>query len=188
MSRAHKPDERILKQIIQTNVTGYSYRKQARCPAGCTCKYYRRRRTSILIMRNNQNKKTSLMSANIVYKLTWGLSASGSTCICYASHMTTTLSRRLTYHYHKQNGEFKRRMREVHNTRITRQELVDKTEIIHRETRTKRLRVLEAVYIHLWKLVMNIQREHERILTLHDMTVSIDWQAFRSILFHLFDL
>ena len=40
-------------------------------------------------------------------------------------------------------------MREVHQKRITREDLVDNTKIIHYETRPKRLRVLEAVYIHL---------------------------------------
>ena len=61
-------------------------------------------------------------------------------------------------------------MRETHGTRITRQDLVDNTEIIHYERKTKRLRVLEAVHIHVLKPRMNIQREHETIITLHDMT------------------
>ena len=164
MSGAHKLDEQVLKHIIKTNVTPTDGNH-------VTLRiYYRSRRTSNLIMRNNENRTTFLKSTNIVYKFT----CPHEDCqpqdnpMCYVGHTTTTLSRRLTYH--KQNGELERHMRETHGTRITRQDLVDNTEIIHYERKTKRLRVLEAVHIHVLKPRMNIQREHETIITLHDMT------------------
>ena len=163
MSAAHKLDERVLKDIIGTNVTPTEdNRVDLRI-------YYRSRRTSNMIMRNNLNKTTFLKSTNVVYKFTCPHEdcQPQNTPICYVGHTTTTLSRRLTYH--KQNGELEKHMREVHQKRITREDLVDNTKIIHYETRPKRLRVLEAVYIHILKPKINIQREHERILTLHDL-------------------
>ena len=165
MSAAYKLDERILKNIISTNVipTGED-RVALRI-------YYRSRRTANLIMRNNQNKTPFLKSTNVIYKYTCPHEdcQPQDTPVYYIGSTTTTLSRRLTYH--KQNGELEKHMRQKHKNKITRQDLVDNTEIIHYEARTKRLRVLEAVYIHLLKPKMNVQREHEGIITLHDMTV-----------------
>ena len=165
MSDAYRVDERILKEIIKTNVNPVEDNH-------VTLRiYYRSRRASSMVMRNNQNRTTTLKATNIVYKFTCPDEdcQPQDTPVCYVGHTTTTLSRRLTYH--KQNGELERHMRENHHRRITRQDLVDNTEIIHHETNTKRLRVLEAVYIHLSKPALNIQREHDRILTLHDMAV-----------------
>ena len=165
MHCAYKLDERILKDIIRTNVTPTdNHRVVLRV-------YYQSRRTSNLIMRNNANKTTFLKSTNVVYRFTCPHEdcQPRSDPVSYIGHTTTTISRRLTYH--KQNGELERHMREAHNKHVTRQDLVENTKILHQETRRKRLRVLEAVYIHMFKPKMNIQREHDRIITLHDITV-----------------
>ena len=64
MSAAHKLDERVLKDIIGTNVTPTEdNRVDLRI-------YYRSRRTSNMIMRNNLNKTTFLKSTKVVYKFT----------------------------------------------------------------------------------------------------------------------
>ena len=129
--------------------------------------YYKSTQASSLVMRNNLSKTNFLKSTNIVYRFTCPYEdcQPRDSPVCYVGHTPTTLSRRLTYH--KQNGELEKHVREKHGTGITREDLVENTRILHRETKTGRLRVLEAVYIHLLKPKLYIQREHEGIITLH---------------------
>ena len=165
MTDAYKMDERILQDIVKNNITPTDNNRVA------LRIYYKSRRTSNLIMKNNTNKSTTLKCSNVVYQFT----CSDEDCkprttpVCYIGHTTTTLSRRLTYH--KQNGELEKHMRETHHRKITRQELVDNTKILDFEQNRKRLRILEAAYIQLLRPTLNIQRDHEGIITLHDMTV-----------------
>ena len=165
MTDAHRQDERILKDIIKKNVIPTDNNK-------VTIRiYYKSKHTSNLIMKNNLNKSTTLKCSNIVYQFTCPHEDCKPhiTPVCYVGHTTTTLSRRLTYH--KQNGDLEKHMRERHNSRITRQELVEGTKILDFEKNRRRLRILEAVYIQLLRPALNIQRDHEGIITLHDMTV-----------------
>ena len=96
MSTAYKEDERILKEIIQKNVTPKTGVK-------VDLKiYYRNRKTSNLIMRNNLNKDTMLQKTNVVYRWT----CPDEDCklrdkpVDYIGHTTTTLSRRMTMNLH----------------------------------------------------------------------------------------
>ena len=165
MTDGYKLDERILQDIVGKNVTPAAN-------SGLALRiYYKSRRTSNLVMKNNLNKSTTLKCTNVVYQFTCPHEdcKPHPTPVCYIGDTTTTLSRRLTCH--KQSGDLEKHMREKHNRRVTRDDLVDGTKIIDFERNRRRLRILEAVYIQLLKPTLNIQRDHEGVITLHDMTV-----------------
>ena len=153
MSSSYKEDERVLKNIIKNNVV----------PTDTDAKikliiYYKTRRTSNLIMKNSCiPKPTELQEVNLVYQYTCKIGGCSHLNSRYIGVTTTTLSRRLTYHL--QDGAITRHTACTHNTRLTRQEIVNNTEIIYRENDKKRLRMAEAVLIHQLRPTINIQQQ-----------------------------
>ena len=142
MSGAYKIDKRILKGIVKANVTPTENNTVS------LRIYYRSTQASSLVMRNNLNKTNFMKSTNIVYRFTCPYEdcQPRDSPVCYVGHTTTTLSRRLTYH--KQNGELEKHVREKHGTGITREDLVENTRILHRETKTGRF-VFSRLYIFI---------------------------------------
>jgi hypothetical protein len=140
MSSAYKMDERVLKSIIQRNVQCCSDDDTVHVQV-----YYKNRKTSSLVMKNNPIKTSSkLQSTNVLYKFT----CPHEDCklqqnVEYIGMTTTTLSRRLTCHL--SSGGPKEHMRSLHRTTLTRKTLEDNTIIIKQYHDPVRLAVAEAL-------------------------------------------
>ena len=124
MSAAYKEDERVLKEIIKRHVTplGKHHVK--------TLIYYKNKKTSNLIMRNNLQKESHLKCTDVVYQF----SCPHEDCkprhpkVSYIGHTTNTLSKRLTFH--TQSGEIQKHMKSCHGRAVSRSDLVENTIIL----------------------------------------------------------
>ena len=74
----------------------------------------------------------------------------------------TTLSRRLTMH--TQNGTIKQHITNDHPNENKRKTLEEGTQILDQENDTRKLPILEALYIEKFHPSLNIQREHHNVL------------------------
>ena len=160
MTTAYKEDERILKEIINKNVTPKTDDSiELRI-------YYKNRRTSNLIVRNNTHKNTLLQKTNVVYRWT----CPDEDCklrdkpVDYIGHTTTTLSRRMTMTLHAHPPY--EHTKDKHQREITRKDLIDNVEVLQHERRRKRLQILEAVLIRERFPTLNTQRDYLGIFTL----------------------
>jgi len=141
-SSAYKTDERILKDIIHNNIT--IKKENTRIKLNI---YYKSSTTASLVMKNSPDKpKNDLKKTSVIYdyKCTKG------DCELlpearYIGMTTTTLSRRLTMHL--QSGAIKQHSVEVHNERLTRQDLVENTKIAKHFTDFATLQIHEAIMI-----------------------------------------
>ena len=142
MSDAYKTDERILRGIISRNCDPVHQGEKLKLVI-----YYKTPKVSDLILKNNLSADPStLKKTNVVYqyKCTHGDCArqhNGS----YIGLTTTTLGRRITMHL--QDGGPKRHLRDTHNTRLSRQDMVDNTTVLCKCTNRRKLHALEAVYM-----------------------------------------
>ena len=142
MTPAYRVDERVLKNIIDSNVT-------------CTepsikldlVIFYKNTKVGGLVMRNNLTRDTSVLKkTNVIYQFSCPyedcqLRRTGD----YIGLTTTTLSRRLTMHL--QNGAPSEHMLQVHKKHITRKDLTENTMILRNMHDKRRLPVLEALLI-----------------------------------------
>ena len=80
----------------------------------------------------------------------------------YIGHTTTTIRRRLQAH--RNQGPTHQHFVDAHDRKPALQELIDNTEIIHKESNYGRLLITEAVSITLQKPSLNIQQEADQIL------------------------
>ena len=151
MSTGYKVDERILTDIVRRGVIPVHEEDSVQLTI-----YYKNKKTSQLIMRNNLNEKTrDLSRTGVVYQYTCPIGNCKTRNNSYIGMSTTTLSRRLTYHL--QNGTPKNHTWQAHNTTLTRQMLVENTTILDASSDKKRLQIKEALYIDSRKPEMNIQ-------------------------------
>jgi hypothetical protein len=152
MSSSYKTDERVLHSIIQRNVQCRSEEDKVKVRI-----YYKNRKVSNLIMKNNSTKTyNKLQSTNVLYKFT----CPHEDCklqhnVEYIGMTTTTLSRRLTCHL--SSGGPKEHMRGSHLTTLTRKVLEDNTQIIKQYHDPTRLAVAEALLIKEATPVINSQ-------------------------------
>ena len=158
---AYKEDERVLKNIIRKNVT----------PTNSADKisliiYYKSKKTSNMIMKNNTLQESELKANNVVYMYRCPHEGCKLRDTTYVGHTTTSLSRRLTCHL--QNGAPRDHARDAHGTKVTRDELVKNTKILTRDTCKHRLQVKEAVIIKELNPILNIQYDFQGVLKLHD--------------------
>ena len=162
MNALYRVDERVIQDLVSKHVKP---KENVKLKLNI---YYRSRTTSNLIMKNNPNKTPKLQLTNVVYEY----QCNHEDCklrspkVNYIGHTTTTLSRRLTCHL--QSGALQQHHQEVHQQPISREELVDGTNIITEERSRRRLRVLEAVLIRERLPTLNTQRDCQGILTLCD--------------------
>ena len=160
MTTACKQDERILQNILNQNVrpTG-NLKIQLRI-------YYKSKRTSNLIMRNNMHREDWLQTTNVVYH--WKCPIEGCKLqekpVDYVGQTTTTLSRRQTMNLH-QHPPFEH-MRDAHQRQITREDLIGSLDILKHERNHRKLAILEAVIIRERRPVLNCQRDYLGIFTL----------------------
>lgn len=153
MTSAYSSEEKALKKIINTNVKPVDPNSQIKLII-----YYKTKRTSSLILKNNcLPPTTTLQDVNLVYQYTCNYGDCSHRPSAYIGSTITTLSRRITAHL--QDGAILRHHASNHpNTNFTRKILEDNTVILHKETSKSRLRMTEAVYIHLKKACINIQQ------------------------------
>ena len=156
MSTQYRMEEKAIRDIIRKNVKPTSPNQTIDLII-----YYKTKKTSQLIMRNNTTAKPApTQEANVIYKHTCTAEDCGPHS--YIGMTRTSLSRRLTCHL--QNGSIKEHYNKGHQTKLTRQQLEDNTSIIDRETDTRRLMFLEALYIEEIKPTINLQVRDLKIL------------------------
>ena len=160
MTKAYKVDERVLKNIIKTNVKPTNETDTIQLVI-----YYKNRKVSNLVMKNNMNaKKDPKQKTNVVYKFDCPNEDCQLRGKCsYIGVTTTTLSRRMTMHL--ADGAPKTHMKKEHNRTITRQDLTQNTQIIATSSNKKKLHILEAIFIRTLTPSLNVQSNPS--VTLH---------------------
>ena len=163
MGPNYKADEKALQQIIKKNVSPVNSEDKIKLII-----YYRSRRASNLVMKNNEHEEGKLKATNVIYafKCTYG-DCEPRPDAMYIGHTTTSLSRRLTCHL--QSGAPLQHMKDEHRRNLTRTDLTKNTTILARESNRKKLQITEAVLIRLDKPLINTQQEHDGILTLWNL-------------------
>ena len=155
---AYRAECQALRGIIDRGVTPKQPLKKIQLRIFCKPNL-----VSSMIMKNNtatQNSKE--MCANVVYKFTCSEEICKSPSKDYVGHTQTTIRKRMLAH--RNQGAIHQHFIDVHDRKPTLQELIEGTQIIHRETNFSRLLISEAVSIALQKPTLNIQQEAENIL------------------------
>ena len=148
----YRLEERIIKNIVYDNT---------RCRDGESklnlIFYYKNKKTSSLVMKNNMSPHpTLLQQSNVVYKFCCPLPHSQA--VEYVGLTQTTLSRRLTCH--AQDGGIYKHFTSCHISKPTRDQLTENTTIIARASDRFRLAVKEALYIIKLAPLINIQYDN----------------------------
>lgn len=152
MSENYKTDERVLKSMIKSNVKCINPDDKIKFSI-----YYKNKKSAELILKNSPRANSNpLQKTNVIYEF----SCNTENCEFQASSKyigctVTTLSRRLTMHL--QGGGPFCHMKNVHNTKITREQLVNQTKIINQAWDRNRLEILEALLIQKNKPAINNQ-------------------------------
>ena len=151
ISSAYKEDEKTIKKIIQDNVFPTNTEDKLNLII-----YYKSKKTSNLLLKNSCLPPLSrLQETSLVYEYTCKLGDCSHLPSKYIGSTITTLSRRLTAHL--QDGAIRRHVMNEHKTILTREQLEENTTIIEKSSDTQRLRMTEAVIIHINKPKMNNQ-------------------------------
>ena len=151
MSTAYKTDERVINNIVKRGVIPVDTEDTIQFVI-----YYKNRKTSNLIMKNNTSLESSdLSKVGVIYRYSCPIGDCKLRNVSYIGMTTTTLSRRLTSHL--QNGTPKMHTLQVHGSPLTREMLVNNTIILDNSSDKKRLQLKEALYICKEKPLMNIQ-------------------------------
>ena len=162
MTTNYKTEESALKNIIRRNCRPINPQDHIKMTI-----YYQSPTTASLIVKNRVNDQSPLKQSNVVYhfKCNKGdcalLPTSG-----YIGYTTTTLSRRLTMHL--QGGGPQHHTLTEHDTRLTRQEIVDSTSILARSPDWRRLVALEAILIREKDPAINRQINARGTLQLYE--------------------
>ena len=124
MTSSWKADEKAVRDIIRRNCKTTDPAKKLKVII-----YYKNRKTSSLVMKNNISQKTTaLKQTNVVYDFHCKTGDCATREVHYIGHTSTSLSRRLTMHL--QDGAPKKHFKDHHNTNLTRQTLVTNTTIL----------------------------------------------------------
>jgi hypothetical protein len=151
MSLAYKTDERVLHSILTQNTQCVQLTDRLQLVV-----YYKNKKTSNLIMKNNLNSgKEDLRSTSVVYQYTCHLGDCGLHPAHYIGETVSTLSRRITSHL--QVGAPKKHTIDEHDTTLTRSLMVDNTKIIYRASDSIRLKIAESLLIGQLHPVINYQ-------------------------------
>ena len=158
MNSHYKTDERVLKNIVSKNVkgTGDNVIKLHI--------YYQNTKTKNLVLKNNPVKTEMLKRTNVVYKFSCPNEDCRLRSVSYIGVTSTSLSRRLTMHL--ADGAPKEHMENKHKTHLTRVMLTNNTEIIGSTHDSKKLNILEALYILEQKPALNKQVNQSVALSL----------------------
>ena len=139
MHRNYKIEERMLRGIIHSNTRCTEKDQRLRIIF-----YYKNSKTCNLVMRNNTISKSSpLCQTNVVYRFNCPMPHCKAES--YIGMTQTTLSRRLTYHI--QSGSIYKHCKQEHNSKPSRDQLVDNTTIIAKANNRFKLAIKEALLI-----------------------------------------
>ena len=156
----YKTEERSIKTIVLNNTKCVDERNRLQIIF-----YYRNNKTHNLVMKNNMAPTPSaLQQCNVIYKFQCPLPHSKAET--YIGLTQTTLSRRLTMH--GQNGSIFNHFEKEHNSKPTRNQLTENTNIITRANNRYMLAIKEALLILKESPSLNVQFDNfENILKLH---------------------
>ena len=125
--------------------------------------FCRPKTTSSLVMRNCTAKKKPLEEeTNVVYEFRCSVDACERRDVTYIGLTSTTLRRRMLAH--RNNGGINSHYTKKHDRKPLLNELLENTSIIHREIRSTRLKIAEAVSIALKHPTLNTQKESDYVL------------------------
>ena len=160
MHKNHKTDEKILKDILKTNVICTDPNNVINLII-----YYKNRKTSNLVMRNNTSPPIStLQQNNLVYAFNCPLSHSKATA--YIGYTECTLERRITGHSY--NGSIKQHFLTYHDIKPTKELIANNTTILTKANDKQRLTIKEALLILRYSPVINRQFDNfQHTLKLH---------------------
>ena len=149
--KEYKEDEKALQKIIKENLT--STRDNTKI---CLQIYYKSRKTSQLLLKNNPAPQPSdIKKRNVVYQFKCPEVGCPHS---YIGLTTTRLSKRISCHL--QEGNIYRHYARQHNHPPTREALVNSIKVIDTTPDHRRLRYLEAIYILQEKPTLNITQEN----------------------------
>ena len=152
MHHNHKIDEKMLKEIITSNVKTID--KDDRLNV---IFYYKNLKTSNLVMKNNLTKNPSpLCRTNVIYEFVCPMPHCKAEK--YIGMTQTTVSRRLTYH--GQSGSIHNHFTSTHNCEPTRDILVNNTNIIASAENRYKLAIKEALLIRERNPTINKQYDN----------------------------
>ena len=150
---SYKQDERALKDIIKNHVKPINDEDEIDLII-----YYKNRKTSSLIMKNNPAaEQDKIRQRNVVYYYKCHVEGCPQT---YIGMTTMRLSKRISCHV--QEGAIANHLANAHNRRPTRERLIQDIDIIDRQSDNKRLRYLEA--LHILEKKPSINRTDEPLL------------------------
>ena len=139
MHRNYKIDEKVLKEIIARNVKSVSNDERIN-----VIFYYKNLKTVNLVMRNNLMTNSSpLCRTNVIYEFICPLPHCKAEN--YIGMTQTTVSRRLSYH--AQSGSILKHFTSQHNSKPTREILVNNTNIVTFAENRYKLAIKEALLI-----------------------------------------
>ena len=158
MNSEYQQEERAIRNIITSHVECTDSDKRLNIII-----YYNTSKTSSLVLQNNmyikqqrQKQNGHLQRTNVIYR--YNCPEAGCRRLhtdTYIGATTTTLSRRLTMHL--QEGAIKKHAKQHHKRDITRQDLVNNTDIIETCNDHRRIWVAEALYIREFSPYINKQ-------------------------------
>ena len=149
MHSNYKIDERVLKEIIHNNVNCINQQDKINLII-----YYKNKTTSNLIMKNNMSPPPPpLQQTHLIYEFQCPLSHPKVTS--YIGYTQTRLQRRLDFH--AQRGSIKDHFLRDHKLKLTKQHLIENTNIIAKASDKYRLTIKEALYISQNAPVINKQ-------------------------------
>ena len=132
-----------MKKIIKNNITTTDPETHIRLII-----YYRKFRTSDLIVKNSPTRPVPISRTNVVYKFKCPIGVCNSKSdAMYIGHTRTTLSRRLTLHLTNTSAISQHLGTHPAQELSTREILVNNTKILNTSPCFKRLEVMEALHI-----------------------------------------
>ena len=137
-------DEKAVQKIIRRYVSTTEKNKHLKLTI-----YYKKHKTENLLITNNASPKTTfLQKANVVYQFKCPLGDCSSNENLYIGYTTTRLSRRLTLHLND-NSSIANHLKQTHNCPHSniRKLLNENTSILTHTNNSKKLKILEAIFI-----------------------------------------
>ena len=149
--RHYQQDERALRKIIDDNVKVLNEEDQLSLTI-----YYKNRKTSSLILRNNPSPTTPILKRrNVVYQF---ICPNAECTASYIGKTTMTLSKRISCH--ALEGNIFTHFRDSHGSPPpSREDFVKTFEIVDQEANPRKLSILEALHIAKQKPSINVTQE-----------------------------
>ena len=155
---AYKEESAALRGIINRGVIPEAPYKKIQLRI-----YSKPNLVSSMVMKNSTAPRLPKAECtNVVYKFSCPEEMCKSPIQDYIGHTRTTIRRRMTAH--RNQGAIHQHFVDVHDRKPTLTELIENTQVIHRESNFSRLLIAEAVSIRIQKPTLNKQQEADNIL------------------------